>query len=172
MIYRIVIVALFIFTLSALQTKTNILPLASEQENARKGTSSHQGFSINVLPDYELQKEEEGKDIIFSTHSPHTWMRIQVLEVDTANKLTSVNTATSTFEEQFGKAKMIADQHNIKKPLITAFEAYTDQEKAALYIIKAPSKAQILVIITNIKKHSPDEQELFTMINSIQLKER
>ncbi len=172
MTYRIVIVALFIFTLSALQIKTNISPLAHEQENVRENASSHQGFLIDVLPNYELQKEEEGKDIIFSTQSPHTWMRIQVLKVDTTNTLTSVNSATSTFEEQFGKAKMIADQHHIKKPLITAFEAYTHQEKASLYIVKVPSKAQILIITTNVKRNSPDEQQLFDMINSIQLKER
>ncbi|MER2258195.1 MAG: hypothetical protein ABS945_06290, partial [Priestia megaterium] len=57
----------------------SVKAISESNEKHQQLTVSEQGYSLSLPGEYTLQKEEDGKDILFSTKTPYTWMRIEVL---------------------------------------------------------------------------------------------
>ncbi|TYR80857.1 hypothetical protein FZC66_10895 [Priestia megaterium] len=133
-------------------------------------TTSKQGFTIDLLNDYELSEEETGKDIIFSTKTPYTWMRIEVLPVQKNADSMLLSETKQRFEEQFGQAKLISTQPpNLKTPVIAGYETHTKTEKVTTYLMRQTNQHLILKVTMITAIDSQDQAQLISMINSIHM---
>src|SRR6478735_3958086 len=81
----------------------SVKAVSESNEKHEQLTVSEQGYSLSLPNEYTLQKEEDGKDILFSTKTPYTWMRIEVLSGKESTSKSYLDRSKELFDDQFEK---------------------------------------------------------------------
>jgi hypothetical protein len=127
------------------------------EETAVLEKSDNQNYSLYVLPSYELTAEEPNKDVLYLTENDQVFMRIELLPEDTDWEMAEENaksqlTAVSS-EVQSAEA---SDDEFLQDAII--YEAASEEDKAAVYLIKNDKQPLKLSIYT---KNDADHTDAF-----------
>lgn len=98
----------------------SVKAISESNQKHQRLTVSEQGYSLSLPGEYTIQKEEEGKDILFSTKTPYTWMRIEVLSEKESTSKSYLDRSKELFDDQFGKSLKISSTSLFIQPVVFA----------------------------------------------------
>ncbi|MFP7735097.1 hypothetical protein ACLHDF_17080 [Priestia aryabhattai] len=149
----------------------SVKAISENNEKHQPFTVSEQGYSISLPDEYTLQKEEDGKDILFSNKTPYTWMRIEVLSGKESTSKSYLNRSKKLFDNQFGKSLKTSSKPLFIQPVLFASTTESKKETAKLYVLRETKGHPALKITMVTAKNSNDEKKLISIVNSVKTHE-
>ena len=149
----------------------SVKAVSESNEKHQQFTVSEQGYSLSLPNEYTLQKEEDGKDILFSTKTPYTWMRIEVLSGKESTSKSYLDHSKELFDDQFGKSLKISSTSLFIQPVVFASTSGIKKETAKLYVLRETKGHPALKITMITAKNSDDEKKLISIVNSVKTHE-
>lgn len=127
-----------------------------KEETAFLRESDNQGFSLYVLPEYELTGEEPQKDILYFKENDSQFMRIELLPSDTSVD-EAADTAKAQLESVNSEMKQVEpDQNNKWLQEASIFSAGNKEDKVSVYLIPTKDRLLKLTIFTSAKQQMED----------------
>ena len=127
-----------------------------KEETAFLRESDNQGFSLYVLPEYELTGEEPQKDILYFKENDSQFMRIELLpsdtSVDEAAEMAKVQLESVSPEVK--QAEPGQDDEWLKDAAI--YSASNDEDKVSAYLIPKKDWLLKLTIFTSANRQMED----------------
>ncbi|MGG0461719.1 hypothetical protein [Priestia aryabhattai] len=149
----------------------SVKAISESNEKHQQLTVSEQGYSLSLPGEYTLQKEEDGKDILFSTKTPYTWMRIEVLSRKESTSKSYLDRSKELFDDQFGKSLKISSPSLFIHPVVFASTSGSKKETAKLYVLRETKGHPALKITMVTARNSDDEKKLISIVNSVKTHE-
>ena len=149
----------------------SVKAISESNQKHQQLTVSEQGYSLSLPGEYTLQKEEDGKDILFSTKTPYTWMRIEVLSEKESTSKSYLDHSKELFDDQFGKSLKISSTSLFIQPVVFASTSGSKKETAKLYVLRETKGHPALKITMVTARNSDDEKKLISIVNSVKTHE-
>lgn len=122
----------------------------TKEETAKLVTSDNQGYSMYLLPQYELTGEEPRKDVLYLKGSEHISMRIELLQENPDWAIYEENIPTELQDTNSNITN--PSEPALQIPNAKVYEASNGQDRVTIYLIKDAKQPMKLTIFTTEKE--------------------
>lgn len=129
----------------------------TKEETAFLKHSDNQGFSIYILPEYELTAEEPNKDVVMLTSNGEIFMRIEILPKD-VNWDTTVQTAVEQLQAVSSEVTELPPPNNEFFKDSKVYEAKENGDVISSYVAK---NSEGVIKLTIFTKDTADYRDSF-----------